>query len=320
MRLICRLLGGILVLAVSCHVMAAPIRVSLDFFANPNHVPLYVALEKGFFEDEGVSIDIFVPANPSDPVKLAAARAVEIALTPQINYLIARSEGLPLIAIGALIDRPLGGLVALRDEGVGILDDLAGKRIGYALEPLEPILWETVLQCAGIDAADVNLINVGFNTITALLAGHVDAVGAFCNYEVLQLEELGVEPIFFPQEDFCVPTTYEIILVTHPNFLKDRTTEAEGFLRALARAIEWTTDYPADALGIFFGRFPELDDPLNRRSFDVTVPLFARGAFHADETVWAEMQQFLLANELMTKAFELDELYTDGVLPQMGEE
>lgn len=320
MRLVCRFLGGILVLAMSCHAMAAPIRVSLDFFANPNHVPLYVSLEKGFFEDEGIEVDIFVPASPSDPVKLAAAGAVEIALTPQINYLISRSEGLPLIAVGALIDRPLGGLVALRDEGVSTLDELAGKRIGYALEPLEPILWGTVLRCAGIDVAEVDLINVGFNTITALLAGHVDAVGAFRNYEVLQLEELGYNPIFFPQEDFCVPTTYEIILVAHPAFLEERSDDAERFVRALARAIEWTIADPEAALDVFFARFPELDDALNRRSYDVTIPLFARGAFHADETVWAEMQQFLLANELMTKAFELDELYTDGVLPQMGGE
>ncbi|MCK5586271.1 ABC transporter substrate-binding protein, partial [Candidatus Bipolaricaulota bacterium] len=88
------ILGAILAIAVAFQVVAAPIRVSLDFFANPNHIPLYVALDKGYFAEEGIEVDIFVPANPSDPVKLAAVGAVEIALTPQINYLIARSEEL----------------------------------------------------------------------------------------------------------------------------------------------------------------------------------------------------------------------------------
>jgi len=65
-------LGAILALTLALHVMAAPIRVSLDFFANPNHIPLYAALDKGYFAEEGIEVDIFVPANPSDPVKLAA--------------------------------------------------------------------------------------------------------------------------------------------------------------------------------------------------------------------------------------------------------
>ena len=93
-------LGVVLAAVLVFQVAGAPIRVSLDFFANPNHIPIYVALDNGYFDEEGIEVDIFVPGNPSDPVKLAAAQAVEIAMTPQINYLISRSEDLPLIAIG----------------------------------------------------------------------------------------------------------------------------------------------------------------------------------------------------------------------------
>ena len=310
----------LLLLVVSFASLAAPIRVSLDYFANPNHIPLYVALDQGFFDDEGLEVDIFIPANPSDPVKLAAARAVEIALTPQINYLISRSEDLPLIAIGALIDHPLGGLLALRDQGIERLDDLVGKRVGYALAPLESILWETVFACAGIDPEGVDLINVGFNTVTALLAGNVDAIGAFRTYEVLQLEELGYEPMFFPQEDYCVPMTYEIVLVAHPDFVADRASEAAGFLRVLVRAIDWTMAHPEDALTLFFNRFPELDDELNRRSFEATLPLFAVGANHGDDAVWDTLQAYLFENALMGQKFPIHELYTESLLPSESKE
>lgn len=315
MRRVHWLLGAILALTLALHVMAAPIRVSLDFFANPNHIPLYAALDKGYFAEEGIEVDIFVPANPSDPVKLAAAGAVEVALTPQINYLIARSEELPLTAIGALIDHPLGGLVSLRDHGIEVLEDLSGKRIGYALAPLEPILWETVFECAGIEPSELELINVGFNTVTALITGNVEAIGAFRNYEVLQLEELGYEPVFFPQEDYCVPTTYEILLVSHPEFVSERSAEAASFLRALVRAIDWTIEHPADALALFFERFPDLDDMLNRRSFERTLSLYAVGATHTDDEVWSTMQAYLVEHGLMVQAFPGEELYTDLLLP-----
>jgi len=314
------MLGAMLATVLVLDGVAAPIRVSLDFFANPNHIPLYVALDNGYFDEEGIEVDIFVPANPSDPVKLAAARAVEIALTPQINYLIARSEDLPLTAIGALIDHPLGGLLALKDNGIEALADLAGKRIGYALAPLETILWETVFECAGIDPSGLQLINVGFNTMTALVTGNVEAIGAFRNYEALQLEELGYQPAFFPQEDYCVPTTYEILLVSHPEFVSEREPEAAAFLRALVRAIDWTIAHPADALVLFFDRFPDLDDDLNRRSFESTLALYAVGARHADDAVWEGMQTYLFETGLMIQQFPIDELYTDELLPSEGEE
>jgi len=311
-RILC-LVGAIgLLLTAPC---AATVRVSLDFFPNANHIPLYVALDRGYFAEEGVEIDIFVPANPSDPVKLAAARAVEFALTPQINYLIARSEELPLVSVGALIDRPLGGLVALRERGVEQLDDLAGKRIGYALAPLEPILWETVFHCAGIDPSGVEMINVGYNTIAALVTGNVDAIGAFRNYEVLQLEDLGYDPVFFAQEAFCVPTTYELILVVHPDLIAERKDEAAAFVRALSRGIEWTLEHPADALALFFDRFPDLDDALNRRSFDETLPLYAIGASHANAEVWEALQAYLAVQGLITIEFPVEELYTTELLP-----
>ncbi|MCX6098794.1 MAG: ABC transporter substrate-binding protein, partial [Candidatus Bipolaricaulota bacterium] len=163
------LLVVVAVASISVCGSGAPLTVCLDYLPNPNHVPLYAGLDAGVFAARGLDIDLLVPANPSDPVKLVAARAVDVALTPQINYLIARAEGLPLMAIGVLIDHSLGGLLAIADRDVTTLADLAGRPIGYSLAPLEPALWRTMLACAGVGDADVDLINVGFNTVAALL-------------------------------------------------------------------------------------------------------------------------------------------------------
>jgi putative hydroxymethylpyrimidine transport system substrate-binding protein len=295
---------------------ARPLRISLDFFPNPNHVPLYVAIEDGLFQDRGVDVEIIVPANPSDPAKLAAARTIDVALTPQINYLIARSEGLPLVSIGALIDRNLGGLLAVLNTGIASAEDLRGRRIGYSLAPLEPILWETMLRCVGVSIDEVELVNVGYATIPSLLTGSIDAVGAFRNFEPIQVELQGAEPIFFPQEEYCIPATYDIILVAHPSVIEKRESDLRALLDVLSEAIAYTRAHPETAFLRFVSANPDLDDALNRRSFDATLPLYAAGARHDDPEIWRAMQAYLLENELIATEFPLDALYTTALLPE----
>ena len=291
------------------------VSVLLDFFANPNHVPLYAALENGFFADEGVHVHIEVPADPSDPVKLAAAGTVDVALTPQINFLMARSAGLPLRAIGALIGTSLGGLLSLQETGVGQLSDLRGRRIGYALAPLEPTLWRTMLASVGAADDAFELLNVGFDTVISLLSGNVDAIGAFRNFEVIQVGLLGKTPVFFPQEDYGVPDTYEILLVTSEQCLERRSEALGGLIRGLARGIAYTRAHPEEAYRFFLRSHPDLNDELNRRAYAVTRPLYAEGARHDGEEKWELMQAYLLKHGLMDRAFRLEELYTEACLP-----
>jgi len=290
------------------------LRVMLDFFATPNHVPLFVAAEQGFFMDEGIETDILIPANPSDPLKLAAARTVEVALTPQINFIIARSAGLPLISIGTLIQTPLGGLLSLKEYGVEKLADLRGLRIGYSLAPLEPVLWQTMLASVGVTSDDFQLVNVGFNTVLSLLSHNVDAIGAFRNFEVPQVALLGHEPVFFPQEDYGVPDTCEIILVTNPQLIKERPETLRAFIAGLARGITFTKQHPHDALEIFLHANPELDDALNRQAYEITLPFYADEAGNDRAEEWEKMQAYLFKNGVIKDVCPLDQLYTDQFL------
>jgi putative hydroxymethylpyrimidine transport system substrate-binding protein len=203
----------------------------------------------------------------------------------------------------------LGGLLALASIDVQTLDRLAGRKIGYSLAPLEPVLWGTVLDCVGVDPSSMTWVNVGYSSMAALVAGHVDAIGAFRNYERLQLEELGYEAVFFPQEEYCVPMTWELVLVCHPALVEERGEGVAAFVRALERGIDWTVDNPGEAAVIFFSRFPDLDDALNRRSFEETRSLYARGSSYGDERIWEELQRYLVEHELMDLEFPVAELY-----------
>jgi putative hydroxymethylpyrimidine transport system substrate-binding protein len=286
----------------------------LDFFVNPNHVPLIVAVENGFFAQEGIEVEILVPGNPSDPVKLAAAVTIDIALTPQINFLIAKSAGLPLIAVGSLIDGPLGGLLSLREAGIETLSDLRGRRIGYSLAPLEPTLWRTMLASVGVEGGEFELVNVGFNTVLSLLTHRVDAIGAFRNFELSQVALLGHEPIYFPQEEYGVPDTAEIILVANPNLIEEHPTWIRAFLNGLSRGISFTKEYPEEAYSLFLSAHPDLDDELNHRAYDATLPLYADEASLPGQQAWEELQYYLVKYGLMEETFPLEELYITASL------
>jgi putative hydroxymethylpyrimidine transport system substrate-binding protein len=310
-----RFVGAAAALFVAGTASGAPLRVLLDFYPNPNHAPLYVAQARGFFAQAGVEVDLIPPTNPADPVKLTAARAVDLALTPQMNHFLAVGAGLPIIAVGALIDGALGGLLGLEDRGFRALADLRGRRIGYSLEPLEPVLWRTMLATVGLGPDDYELIFVGMNTMAALLTGRVDAIGAFRNWEVLAVEQQGRDPLFFPQEEHGVPDTYELVVVAHSAMVAERLGEVRAFLTGLAAGIAYTRDHPAEAFALFISLFPDLVGDLTRRSFAATLPLYAAGARHDDVERWAAMHAYLVAHGLFPGEYPLTRLFTVEALP-----
>ncbi|HDL86252.1 MAG TPA: ABC transporter substrate-binding protein [Candidatus Acetothermia bacterium] len=293
--------------------------VMLDFFVNPNHIPLIVAVKNGFFAQEGIEVKILVPGNPSDPIKLVAAGAMDIALTPQINLLIARDAGLPVVAIGSLIGSPLGGLLALKGNGISNLSDLRGHRIGYSLAPLEPILWRTMLASVGVKPGEYELINVGFNTVLSLLSGQVDAIGAFRNFEVPQVTIAGHGPVFFPEEKYGVPHTEEIIIAANANTVGQDAVKMRAFLAGLARGIAFTEAHPEEAFQEFVAAYPDLNDTLNRRAYEITLPLFSSGARLGPAQEWQNLQSYLFKNNLIKSEFKLTALYTEAYLPAKKE-
>jgi putative hydroxymethylpyrimidine transport system substrate-binding protein len=299
---------AVLVGAASSIVAGGPLTVRLDYLANANHVPLYYGVEAGFFAARGLAVDLLVPRDASDPVQLAATRTADLALTPQINYLMARAAGLPLIAVGVLIDHSLGGLLALEDRGVTSLADLAGRPIGYSLAPLEPALWRAMFSCVGIPPKDVDLVYVGFNTKNALLIGTVAAIGAFRNVELVQPEIQDRSPVFFAQEDFCVPETYELVFVANPALVEERREDVARFLDAVDESIRETRENPEAALAALFRAFPELDGEADRQSFEATLPLYAVDAHLTDPTVWMEMQRFLVESGLVAAEIPFESL------------
>lgn len=233
----------------------------LDWLPNPNHVPLYVAQEMGFFAAEGLGVLLQAPTafDPSDPAKLAASGRADIAITTPINLIVIRAQNVPLTAIGSLIQKPLGGLLALKERGIRTLADFKGRKIGYSLEPEEPVLWAAMLETAGLKPGDYQLINVGFDTLPALLTGQVDAIGAFRNVEKILIEvQEQKETVFFPFEEYGIPDHPQLVFIANETVTQQKSELLKKFLRALSRAVAFTLQDPNRAFALFLRANPDL--------------------------------------------------------------
>lgn len=273
--------------------------VLLDWFVNPDHAPLVVAQEKGFFKEAGLDVTLTAPADPNDPPKLVAAGQADLAISYQPQLLIQVGEGLPLVRVGTLVSTPLNSVVVLRDGPVKTIKDLKGRKIGVSVGGFEDALLGAMLEKHGLSLTDVELVNVNFSLSPALLAGQVDAVvGAFRNFELNQMDiERRPGRAFYPEEE-GVPAYDELIVVAH----KDKVAgdgRIKRFLEAVERATLYILNHPEDAQAAFVKDRPELNDDLNRRAWADTLPRFAHSPAALDAARYRRFAEFLKARGLI---------------------
>lgn len=264
----------------------------LDWFINPDHGPIFVAKEKGYFDAVDLDVEIIAPADPNDPPKLVAAGQGDIAISYQPQLHIQVNEGLPLTRIGTLIATPLNSLVVLEDSPIKSLADFAGKKIGFSVGGVEDALLTAMLGQHGITLDQVELINVNFALSPALLTGQVDGViGAYRNFELNQLDLEGRPGRAFYIEEEGVPTYDELIFVANNQALDD--PKLPRFLDAIEAGTQFLLNHPDESYQLFLKSGEELNNELNARAWKDTVRRFATRPAALDETRYRRFASFL---------------------------
>jgi putative hydroxymethylpyrimidine transport system substrate-binding protein len=247
--------------------------VMLDWFPNADHAPLYAAIADGDFHAVGLEVRPVVPSESAEPLKLLAAGQVDMAISYEPELLLARDQGLKLVSIGALVQRPLTSIIALASEHVKSVADLAGRRVGTAGIPYQAAELTAALEHAKVNPAKVQEVNVGFNLVPAMLSGRVAAtLGGFWNYEAIQLQLMHRHPTVIPINEAGVPNYDELVLVVRSEEAHRDGQDLRAFMQALTRGERTVRADPSAAARLVMAANPSLEEKLQLESIKRTLP------------------------------------------------
>jgi putative hydroxymethylpyrimidine transport system substrate-binding protein len=298
--------------------------VILDWFPNADHVGLYQALAEGDFTRAGLDVHVQVPSDPASPLKLLEAGQADIAISYEPELLLARNQDLPLVSVAAIVQRPLTSIVSIGSKRITSPASLRGKRVGDAGIPYQHAYLDTILANAGVPVSSVKEINVGSNLVPAMLSGRVDAtLGAYWNYEAIQLAQLHKHPHVIRVDQVGVPTYDELVLVVRKSTIINHAGEIRLFVQALARGYEAARSDPQAAVQNLVHANPGLDPTFQLASVRATLPAFFPSNPNdpwgwQDPAQWAAYGQWMLSHHLISAPNAVADASTNELLAGNG--
>jgi len=278
---------------------AEKLTLMLDWFPNIDHLPIYVAQERGLFKEKGLEVEIISPSETADGLKLAASGNVDMAVSYEPQTIIAASAGLDVKVVGRLVEHPLTTLLFLKNEKIKTPKDLEGKKIGYTVPGLMDVMLKAFMSINGVK--NYEAINVGFTIVPALVAGNVDAVmGPFKTYETVTMAHQNLTADYFELEKWGIPDYEELIFVCGAKTLGKKEESIKAFILAVETATAYMREHPEDALKTYLKALPEADPRIETDAFHLTLPYYAAPG-GSDAEAWQSFADFSLEHGLIEK-------------------
>ncbi len=293
------------------------INVVLDWYPNALHAFIYDAIDKGYYEAEGLKVNVQFPSNANDAMSLVAAGRAQIGLYYQQDVIQARAnQNVPVKSIGAVVQAPLNIVLSLKDQNITEPRDLVGKTVGYAGTELSESIVKSIMEHAGADFSTVNMIDVGFDLMSAMTTGNVDAtIGCLVNHEVPQMEKEGFAVDYFSPSDFGVPNYYEGIFLANDDMIAKQPEVLAAFLRASEKGFADFKNNPEETLQILLENQDQanfaLDPAVEKQSTDTLLPLMETGDakfLSQSADCWQENIDWMYAQGLITRKPAVDEV------------
>ncbi len=293
--------------------------LSLDWVPNTNHTGFYVALDKGWYADEGIDLEIQIPSDPSAAVKQVAAGNTEFGVSFQEELTIARANDIPVVSVAAIIQHNTAAFAALADSGITSAADFEGRTYASTGLPLDRAVLEGLMDCEGADADAVEFVDVGFDVFPALLAGRADLALIFLGWDGVQAELRGVELNTVPLYGDCLPDYYTPVIVAGESTLEKRGDLVRQFLAATVRGYDYAIENPEESAEILLRYSPESDPDLVRASQQWLSPRYRDDALrwgYQDPEVWTEFTRWMLDHELLPKQVDPSHAFSNDYLPE----
>ena len=292
--------------------------VVLDWYPNAIHCFLYNAIEKGYFEEEGIKVNIHFPSNASDPMALPAAKKADIGIYYLHHLVMARAnENIPITSIGAITQKPLNVIMALKENNIKRAKDLENKKIGYSGGPLSEEALKAMVEFDNGDPSKVEVIDVGFELLTSMITKQVDAtIGGLVNHEVPVMIEKGLPVDYFYCTDYGMPNYYEELFVANDDLIKERKDVYVRFLKACNKGFKDMLNNPEESLDILLAKQEADQFPLSRnvekQSIDILLPIMKEEGIpflHQDTKIWQENIDWLYEHKIIDKKVPAEEMF-----------
>ena len=286
--------------------------IVLDWYPNAVHSFIYVAMEKGYYEEEGLNVNVQFPSNTNDAISLTAAGQADAGLYYQTNTVsTAANQNIPIKVIGTVVQHPLNIVMSMGESGINGAKDLKGKTVGYPGTPDNEVFIKAMMEHNGLKYEDVTMQDVGFDLNTALITGNVDAIiGGYINHEYPTLLQEGYDVTYFDITDEGIPDYEELVLVTGEKQIEEESDKLEAFIRASKKGFEDMKKDPQAALDTLLkyqdeGNYP-LDPEIEKASMEILLPLMEsdeQAFLTVNEQSWTDTidwlnEQGLLENEI----------------------
>jgi putative hydroxymethylpyrimidine transport system substrate-binding protein len=302
-----------------------PLTVMLDWFPNADHAGLYAAQASGEYRRAGLDVKFVTPSDAATPLKLLQAGRVDLAISYEPDVLLARDKGADVVAVGALVQKPLTSLMSLGDHAITSPKQLAGKTVGTAGIPYQSAYLRTILDKAGVDRGSVKEVNVGFNLTSAMVSKKVDAtIGAFWNVEGVELQRAGRKPHILRMENLGVPAYNELVVAARQRDLDEATaSKVRRFMQATARGYALVKADPAKGVDALQQADKGLNRALTTAQVKATIPVFFPAHDQPfgwmEPAQWAAYEKWMRANGLIKPPVQGERApLTNEFLPGQG--
>ncbi len=326
MRLVV-LVALLLVLAASTlgHGAAKRAVLQLDWTPNTNHTGIYVALDKGWYEEEGIDLSVVTPGVDTNVIALVAAGRAQFGVSFQEFLTSARTEGVPAVSIAAILQHNTSGFASI-GRGIERAADFAGKRFGGWGLPIERAILSGMMAADGADVDNVRFVGIpGSMDVMTALERDIDFTWIYYGWQGIEAELRGIDLDIVMMEDYfdSVPDYYTPILITSESLIERDPELVRGFVRATVKGYEFAAANPEEAARVLLRYAPENDPELVIESQKWLSPRYIADApaFGVQKReVWQRFGDWMYANGLIESAFDADASFTNEFLPSLGED
>lgn len=293
------------------------IKLPMGYIPNIQYAPFYVAVDKGYFADEGIELE-FDYSFETDGVALTGAGEIPFTVASGEQVLLARSQGLPVVYAFAWYREFPISVIASPELGIESPADLRGKKIGLpGLFGANYIGVEALLFSAGVDSSEVTYDPIGFNQVEAYATGRNDIVAVYTANEPIVLRAQGFDFTELRVSDYARLTANG--LVTNETTIADEPGLIRAMARALARGIEDAAANPDEAFAISAKYVENLDDQnkdVQMQVLKTSIELWeTESVGRSDPQAWENMNDLMARMGMIPEPVDLSRAFTNEFVP-----